>query len=350
MPLGLGLGITKLKSLVSGLRVRFQGNATITAALDGILRDLSADFVSNGTVTAALEAIKLLDVDFSGDGTLTGDLADYAYLLDDYSGAAAAYSIRLLSSTYSGALVEIRRSSDNALKSFYPDSNNELSLNSEDGSSTSLSSWIGSDNGFVRTIYDQSGNSLDMVQTSASNQGQIITSGSLITINSKAAILGANSYYQANVTSSSTFTKLDVYKYANAPASNEAVYGLCDGGNNNRFELRQDGTNLEFFIRENGGAFVQPAIKAQDTNQNLLISYYNNGTVDAYVNNTEELNNYNTGLSNPNYTKLVLMAIDASGIFFNLDGYIQESVLWSNYGISNNEAIATNVNDFYSIY
>ena len=58
MPLGLGLGITKLKSLVSGLRVRFQGNATITAALDGILRELSADFVSNGTVTAALEAIK----------------------------------------------------------------------------------------------------------------------------------------------------------------------------------------------------------------------------------------------------------------------------------------------------
>jgi len=76
MPLGLGLGISKIKSLVSGLRVRFQGNATITAALDGILRELSADFVSNGTVTAALEAIKLLDVDFSGDGTLTADLAD----------------------------------------------------------------------------------------------------------------------------------------------------------------------------------------------------------------------------------------------------------------------------------
>ena len=53
MPLGLGLGITKLKSLVGGLRVRFQGNATITAALDGLLRELSADFVSNGTVTAA---------------------------------------------------------------------------------------------------------------------------------------------------------------------------------------------------------------------------------------------------------------------------------------------------------
>ena len=187
MPLGLGLGITKLKSLVSGLRVRFQGNATIKAALDGILRELSADFVSNGTVTAALEAIKLLDVDFSGDGTLTADLASFEGLLDLYPNAAAAYSIRLLSSTYSGALVRIRKDpAGQPEKDFYPDENNELSLNSSDGGTT-LGSWIGSNDGYVVTWYDQSGSN-DATQSSASAQPQIISGGSLITDNGKAAI------------------------------------------------------------------------------------------------------------------------------------------------------------------
>ena len=114
-----------------------------------------------------------------------GGSAPFVGLLDTYSGAAAAYSVRLLSSTYTGALVEIRRSSDNALKSFYPDTNNELSLSSEDGAGTSLSSWIGSDNGYVRTWYDQSGNSNDATQTSASGQPIIINSGSLVLSNSK---------------------------------------------------------------------------------------------------------------------------------------------------------------------
>ena len=34
-------------------------------------------------------------------------------LLDTYSGAAAAYSLRLLDSTYTGSAIRVRRSSDN---------------------------------------------------------------------------------------------------------------------------------------------------------------------------------------------------------------------------------------------
>ena len=66
-------------------------------------------------------------------------------LLDDYGSATVAFSVRWLNSSYSGALVRIRRSSDSAEKDFYPDSNNELSMSSEDGAGTSLSSWISTD-------------------------------------------------------------------------------------------------------------------------------------------------------------------------------------------------------------
>lgn len=47
-------------------------------------------------------------------------------LLDTYSGAAAAYSLRRLSSTYTGNLIRVRRSSDNAEQNIGYDSNNVL--------------------------------------------------------------------------------------------------------------------------------------------------------------------------------------------------------------------------------
>ena len=83
MALGLGIGLSKIKAIASGLKVRFQGNGVIVAALDGILRDLSASFVSEGTVVAALETLKLLGVNFSGVGTVTADLVNEYSLLDD---------------------------------------------------------------------------------------------------------------------------------------------------------------------------------------------------------------------------------------------------------------------------
>ena len=102
-------------------------------------------------------------------------------LLDDYGSAKTAYSVRWLNSSYSGALMRIRRSSDNAEKDFYPDSSNELSMSSEDGAGTSLSSWISTDSGYVAVWYDQSGNGNDMTQTTAGDQPRIVNAGSLET-------------------------------------------------------------------------------------------------------------------------------------------------------------------------
>src|SRR6056297_1831626 len=116
-------------------------------------------------------------------------ISSFVGVLDGYAGLQKATGYWQFLSAYSGALVEIRRDSDNATKDFFPDSNNELSMSSEDGSGTTLSSWIGSDNGFVRTRYDQSGNGNDDEQPTASAQEQIIVSGTLQTKNGKAKSL-----------------------------------------------------------------------------------------------------------------------------------------------------------------
>ena len=338
MPLGLGLGISKLKSLVSGLRVRFQGNATITAALDGILRDLSADFVSNGTVTAALEAIKLLSVDFSGDGTLTADLASFTGLLDDYPNAAVAYSVRLLKSDYTGALVTIRRSSDNAEKDFYPDSNFELSLSSEDGASTSLSSWIGSDNGFIVTWYDQSGNNNNATNAAASTQPQLLNAGAFITMSGKPTGQG-NTARLLNIST---------------PLTGVSAFSMyITGGNSTTGRMVADNNSFNHFIE--GGVSSNRIrvvsvvnLSSRIFQNNSIISWDRNGAnATVYENNVLNTSTASMGTSNAEFGQI--FNVNSSGAN-GTDGQISEVVIWDSDQSANRDGITTNINDYYSIY
>ena len=101
--------------------------------------------------------------------------AGFVGLLDQYTGAAAGYSLRKLSVNTTN-VIRVRRSSDNAEADFTAD---EIT----DGT---LLAWVGitaSDNGFVTTWYDQSGNGNDATQGTAASQPKIVNAGSLITSN-----------------------------------------------------------------------------------------------------------------------------------------------------------------------
>lgn len=91
-------------------------------------------------------------------------------LLDAYPGAAAAFSLRNLSLAYNGPVVRVRRSSDNAEQDF-------IATQVTDGT---LSTFCGAGNGFVRTWYDQSGNSRNIQQVSNAAQPAVVTSGLLL--------------------------------------------------------------------------------------------------------------------------------------------------------------------------
>ena len=116
---------------------------------------------------------------WSPETNLTGASAA-ALLLDTYSGAAVAYSLRKLRSGYSGSAIRVRRSSDNTEQDI-GFTNNELDT-------TSLTSFVGANDGYITTIYDQSGNSNNLTQATASNQGVIVSSGTINTVNSKPCI------------------------------------------------------------------------------------------------------------------------------------------------------------------
>lgn len=105
-------------------------------------------------------------------------------LLDLYPGAIGGYSLRLLSSTYTvtdtdagsdtfgqtdAFLIQVRRASDNGIRSF-------IASEITDGT---LESWVGAGNAFLTKWYDQSGTDNHLFQTTAADQPVIVSSGSV---------------------------------------------------------------------------------------------------------------------------------------------------------------------------
>ena len=92
------------------------------------------------------------------------------YLFDVVSVAPrCAFSVRLLSSTYSGQCVRLRRVSDDA----------ESDFGFVDGllDTASITTWLGGSAGYVRYWYDQSGNGNDAYQVTTTSQPVYVANG-----------------------------------------------------------------------------------------------------------------------------------------------------------------------------
>ena len=121
-----------------------------------------------------------------GFGNFQSGGGGFVGLLDTYPNAAAAYSVRRLSSTYDGALMQVRI--DTVGQPVYDigfDANGDLDT-------ADLISKAAGNDAFVRTWYDQSGNEVNFQQTTTSQQPKIVSSGSIIQDNSKPLISNVN--------------------------------------------------------------------------------------------------------------------------------------------------------------
>ena len=117
-----------------------------------------------------------------------------SFLLDAYPGAAAAYSLRNLSSATTN-VVRVRRSSG---------SPSEADFTAAQVTNGELETFVGAgNNGFVTTWYDQSGNANNATQTTTSVQPQIVSGGAVILLNGKACL-----QYNTSGTANLFFTRL----------------------------------------------------------------------------------------------------------------------------------------------
>jgi hypothetical protein len=268
-------------------------------------------------------------------------------LLDIYTGAAAAYSLRNLAGRAgkSTNVIRVRRSSDNAESDF-------TAAQLTDGT---LTTFCGAGNGFVRTWYDQSGNGRDLSQTTTANQPQIISSGSLILKGTRPSLDfdGTNDrLINSAISLSQPVTHLLVGSRDNVSGAADAFF---DSLNSVQHIFYNNGTteapNQNWaFNAGNTGAF--PSFSYSTSTDLFLASiYYSGASSSARINGAQRVTgdtstNGLSGLSIGNIRGNPSPLLTA----YPLDGKISEYVIYSSNQSSNIVAIETNINAYYAVY
>ena len=151
------------------------------------------------TSISKIDGIGIADISKLGGQTVETT----SYLLDTYgTGVEAAWSVRLLSSTYTGYCMKIR------VVDGVTDPEYDIGFVAGELDTADILTKAGSDDTRVVTWYDQTGNGNDATQGYAPSQYQIADSGSIfIGLGSKPALdaLNQNAYY--NITLSTSLTQ-----------------------------------------------------------------------------------------------------------------------------------------------
>lgn len=275
-------------------------------------------------------------------------------LLDDYP-AEQAYSVRLLRTAYSGALVRIRRSSDSAEKDFYPDGSNKLSMTSEDGAGTSLSTWISTDSGYITKWYNQGsdGSGDDVVQTTAANQPRIVNAGSIETKGGETAIYFAGTNDRLTTTITNVPEPFSVFGVGTneSSATIGTISSTRSGASQEGYSMFVDRrTNKVHSNIDEGASATQLLYPSQinDANQRLLTlildsslngeAWHDGSSVDTHT--------YGSSIAGSNSFSIGAQAINST----YLTGYIQEVIFYHTDETSNRTQIELDINNHYSIY
>jgi hypothetical protein len=275
-------------------------------------------------------------------------------LLDTYSGAAAAYSLRLLNTSYVGFAIRVRRSSDNTEANIGFNVNGELDT-------IALLTFCGAGDGFVKTWYDQSGNARNATQTTAINQPQIVSSGSVILQNGKSVITFNGTSSNLNI-SNFAYSKIYFFGVLSSNATSTSRILDAKGGS--------------FATVDNGG--VQIGISSVNINANTLVLSnrisllsVNSGTDNVFRGSSKLclLNHYYTGntaavlidgieynsvsgtsaLIESNSISSIKIGCRVGDLNFH-SGNFGEIIIYNSDESSNRTDISDNINDFYSIY
>jgi hypothetical protein len=270
-------------------------------------------------------------------------------LLDQYTGAAAAFSLDTLiygdhsvedtavgsqtngsTDTYT---VRVRRSSDNAVRSF---------THTEVGNGT-LVTWVGAGNdGFVEAWYNQ-GSANDAVQATAANQPKIVDAGSLVLENGKAALqfevaeeinllVNTNAFNQPN----------SVFSVATIDSVTNNGQSIVDGITSRNLVGVNDIGKYQLFA-----GLSKISSDNVSTDQNLYYALFNAANSILFVNQQQKV----SGDIGSQALEGIRIGHDANlGITGGWGGNIQNVIIYNSDQSTNRPAIEQSINDYYEIY
>ena len=263
-------------------------------------------------------------------------------LLDQFPGAAAAYSLRNLVGTSNPNVVRVRRSSDNTEQDF-------TATQVTDGT---LTTFCGAGDGFVRTWYDQSGNGNHLGQSITANQPTIVGSGSIVTVNTKPGIQidGSNDFLRCLLAVSTLNISIGLIYKNNGNIENRRIFELGDttGGltslyASDNFQFPPTGKTVGYRNPQN-----EPVVGPAGNQSQTLVSYVRSSTTlqSAWFNNQPFTNTSST----TTFTSQQLTVGSSNTLFGFLNGIVQEFFVYPSNQTANRTAIEANINAHYAIY
>jgi hypothetical protein len=256
--------------------------------------------------------------------------------LDVVGNAAVAYSLRDLSSTYLGPVVRVRRSSDGV----------EQDFTSDQVADGTLTTFCGAGDGFVRTWYDQSGNTNNASQTTTSLQPQIVASGGLIitdgTPGLRFAVDNTDNDIHLSLGSFTQSQPLSIFAAANriSALNRQVLYT----NSNASFQIAG---HVTADVRITAGTILNYQIAAT-TGKQLHTGIFNGTSSVAAFNGTATTGNTGTGA--------ILTGSRISGfspstnIGYSWIGSVYELIIYPTDQTSNRTTIESNINSHYAIY
>lgn len=277
-------------------------------------------------------------------------------LLDDLSNVNVAVATRRLNTNYTGNALRVRRASDSTETNIGFTSNGLLDT-------AAITSFCGTSDGFVSRWYDQSGNSRDLLQTTATAQPRIYTGSTqqLITLgsNNLAALQFSGSQWvlrtglPSAITFNSVITALRLTNSITTASAEQALLASASGGKVSfgactGFLTNELLTYLEPTVANTRYAFTQ-ASGSIDTATRLIELYSNGASSQIFMNGGSNLANGFAGTPITFADTSIYLGATSTGTA-GFNGVIGELILFGSNQAAQQTLFQQNINAAYALY
>jgi len=290
---------------------------------------------------------------------VAGGLTGY---LDDYGLPTAAYSVDKVVSTYTNAVVEVRRTvstvtveADVAFDGDTITLDSAVTITSGSSSATTLGEFVAASgytdvdslgspqDAFVATWYDQAGSN-DAAQATAGSQPKIVSVGALVTENGRVAVSfdGNDFVRSASVSISQPLTQIAV-----------ATLGFGLANDNNDYRMTWNSVNAVALYKDDAGdpdtfnMFAGNVVSGISANedQNLWFGVFSNVSSETHINNSLAMD----GTAGNNSMSDFIIGSELNGVK-GWNGTIQEIIIYNSDKSALRTAIEGNINERFNIY
>jgi hypothetical protein len=307
-------------------------------------------FYTSSAASSSIQIITSASAVFLGTEKIFPSAPGISYLFDTYGVSRVGYSLRKLSSTYTGSAVRVRRSNDN--------SEQDIGFVGEALDTASLSTFVGSNSAFVTRWYDQTNGNRNAAQTTAANQPRIVNAGTIETENSKPSInfgTNANNWWLDLPTGALAASNLTSYfqvaRVNTFASSNTAVFGPSADNSKGIEVLQADVLSQPSYLRLNNVVKNNAANPLWTNNAQGMFTFITNASSTAAWNNANSVTlSSTTAMGTLNFTGVYAIGRYAGSSANVMSGEWQELVIYQSDETSNRSGIQSNINGYYAIY